>query len=135
MLDDGAKRLAEYCRERAGDKLRSVTAYDPTGTNLVYEREGLREQYADDQVAALVQSAQNLNEMLHRTDIEDAPLGRPVAGVYSFEKAFVIQLPVDESAGVVATFDADVGSYLAGFIRDCQRAVHGGAIPEIDLDE
>lgn len=120
-----AKRLTKYCKERAGDKLRSVTIYRPEGTTSVYVREGLREDYTEEQVAALVKSATELNSTLHRSNIEDAPLGRPNAGVYSFEEAFVIQLPLNENSGIVATFDADVGSYLAGFIRDCQKAIQG----------
>lgn len=123
MLEAGAKHLTRYCRERVGDQLRSVTIYTPEGTDIVYQREGLRESYTDEQVVALVDGARDLNNTLHQTSIEKAPLGRPIAGVYSFEEAFVIQLPWDETTGVVATFDADVGTSLAGFIRDCQRAL------------
>lgn len=126
MLEDGGKRLAKYCRGRAGDKLRSVTTYRSDSTTQVYRREGLREQYSEDQVTELVRSARDLNATLHRTDIDDAPLGTPVAGVYAFEDAFVIQLPADETSGVVATFDADVGSDLATFIGECRRAFQGG---------
>ena len=125
MLEEGGKRLAKYCRTRAGEKLRSVTVYRSDSTTQVYRREGLQAEYKDEQVAALVRSARDLNTTLHETDIEEAPLGPPVAGVYAFEDAFVIQLPADESSGVVATFDADVGADLATFIDDCQRAFLG----------
>lgn len=135
MLEDGARRLTRYCRDRAGEKLRSVTVYHPEGTDPIYQRDGLREEYSADQIAALVRSARELNTTLHETGIDDAPLGRPVAGVYSFEEAFVIQLPWDDESGVVATFDANVGPYLAGFIRDCERAVRGDYAPKSDSDE
>lgn len=123
MLEAGAKHLTRYCRRRAGDQLRSVTIYTPEGTDIVYQREGFRESYTDEQVVALVEGARDLNNTLHQTDIEKAPLGRPIAGVYSFEEAFVIQLPWDETTGVVATFDSDIGTSLAGFIDDCQRVL------------
>ena len=125
MLEGGGKRL-KYCRGRAGEKLRSMTTYRSDSTTQMYRREGLREQYSEDRVAELVRSARDPNTTLHRTDIGDAPPGTPVAGVYTFEDAFVIQLPADETSGVVATFDADVGSDLATFIEECQRAFQGG---------
>lgn len=127
MLEKRAKRLATFCKERTGDKLRSVTVYRPEGTTSIYTHEGLRDRYTAEQVSALIRSARDLNTALHQSDIEDAPLGRPIAGVYSFEEAFVIQLPWNESAGVVATFDASVGSSLAGFINDCKTIMNGEA--------
>ena len=112
----GAQRVARYCNERVGEKLRSVTTYDESGVETVYQRPGLREQYSDEQAAALLDTAQKQNERLHRSGIERAPLGEPRAGVYAFERAFVVQLPVTEARGVVVTMDADVGTELDGFL-------------------
>ncbi len=131
MLEERAKRLAKFCRSRVGEKLRSVTVYRPEGTTRIYSDDELRERYTEAQLSALVQSAIDLNATLHQTDIEATPLGRPRAGVYSFEEAFVIQWPWDETTGVVATFDADVGSSLAGFLTEC-RAVLNEDLPEGD---
>ena len=131
MLEEGAKRLAKFCRNQVGEKLRSVTVYRPQGTTRIYSDDELREQYTEAQLSTLVESAIELNATLHQTDIEATPLGRPQAGVYSFEEAFVIQWPWDETTGVVATFDADVGSSLAGFLTEC-RAVLDEDRPDRD---
>ena len=112
----GAQRVARYCNERVGDKLRSVSLYDESGVETVYQRPGLRAEYSDEQAAALLETAQEQNERLHRSGIERAPLGEPRAGVYAFERAFVVQLPVTEVRGVVVTMDADVGTELDGFL-------------------
>jgi hypothetical protein len=125
MLEAGGKGLTKCCRNRAGDTRRSVTVYRSDSTTRIYRRDGLRESYTDDQVAALVRSARDLNATLHEPDIEKAPLGPPVAGGDAVEDAFVIQLPADDTSGVVATFDAEIGADLATFIDDCQRAVLG----------
>jgi hypothetical protein len=125
MLEEGAERLAVYCKKRTGDKLRSVTVYRPEGTTRVYSDDMLRERYTEEQISTLVQSAIELNTTLHHSNVSDAPLGRPIAGVYSFEEAFVIQLPWDETSGIVATFDVDIGTSLAGFINDCHDIVQG----------
>ena len=134
MLEEGAERLAEYCKERTGEKLRSITVYRPEGTTRVYSDDMLRERYTEEQISSLVKSAIELNSTLHNSNVPEAPLGRPVAGVYSFEEAFVVQLPWDESSGIVATFDVDVGSSLAGFIHDC-HAIMQGESPNIDGSE
>lgn len=119
MLEERAERLATFCHGRTGDQLRSVTVYDESGTTPIYMQEAFQDRYTDKQVAALIQSARDLNTTLHQSNIEDAPMGRPIAGIYSFEKAFVIQLPWTETAGVVTTFETAVGSSLSEFIHDC----------------
>lgn len=125
MLAKKAKRLTKYCRTRVGDKLRSVTIYNTEDIDIVYQREGLRENYSEAQASALVRSARELNTTLHEANVREAPLGEPIAGIYSFEDAFVMQLPEDSEAGIVATFDADIGAELAGFIQSCKKAMEG----------
>jgi hypothetical protein len=125
MLKEGAERLAMYCKQRTGDSLRSVTIYRPDGTTRVYSDDMLRERYTEEQVSALVESAIELNTTLHHSNVPEAPLGRPIAGVYSFEEAFVMQFPWDETSGIVVTFDVDVGSSLSEFIDECHSVMHG----------
>jgi hypothetical protein len=117
MKEGGAQRVARYCTETVGEKLRSVSEYDETGVTTVYSRPGLREDYTDEQAAALLETAMEQNQRLHRSNIEGAPLGEPRAAVYAFEEAFVVQLPVSETEGIVVTMDADVGTQLGGFVR------------------
>ena len=124
MLKEGAERLTKYCKQRTGDKLRSVTIYQPEGTTRVYSDDMLRERYTEEQISALVKSAIELNTTLHHSNVPEAPLGRPIAGVYSFEEAFVIQIPWDETSGIVATFDVDVGSSLSEFVNECKAVMH-----------
>jgi len=117
MDKGGAQRVARYCAETVGEKLRSVSEYDETGVTTVYSRPGLREDYTDEQAAALLETAMEQNQRLHRSNIERAPLGEPRAGIYAFEEAFVVQLPVSETEGIVVTMDADVGTQLGGFVQ------------------
>ena len=131
-MRDVAQRVAAYCTTRVGEKLRSVSFYDESGVESVFRRPGLREEYTDGQAAHLVETARAQNEVLHGSDIEEAPLGAPRAGVYAFENAFVIQLPVTPSRGVVVTMDADVGTELGGFLAALRREMppHGERPPE-----
>lgn len=123
MDEGGVTGLVEYCRDRAGDRLRSVVVYGPAGNRVAYRREGNPDAYTDEQLAGLTMSAREIDAVLDATDVGDAPLGDPLAGVYAFSEAYVIHLPADEEAGVVATFDADIGTYLAGFVRDCRERI------------
>lgn len=123
MDEGGVTGLVKYCRDRAGDRLRSVVAYDPAGTRVAYRRDDHRNTYTDEQLARLAGSAREIDAVVDDTDVGDAPLGESLAGVYAFEEAYVIHLPSDDESGVVATFDADVGTYLAGFVRDCRERV------------
>jgi hypothetical protein len=120
-MKTAAQAVAQLCHDQVGDKLRSVTMYDETGLESVFQRSGLREEYTDAQVTALVETARVQNEILHETGVEAAPLGKPFAGVYAFEEAFVLQLPVAPSRGLVVTMDADVGTSLRGFITACRK--------------
>jgi hypothetical protein len=123
MSDGGIEELVAYCRERAGDHLRSVVGYGPSGTRIAYRREGVRNVYSDEQLATLTRSAREIDAVLEDADDGELPLGESLAGVYAFEEAYVIHLPGEpgEAAGAVATFDEAVGRSLAGFVRECRQ--------------
>jgi hypothetical protein len=133
-MRQAAHEVARLCHDRVGRNLRSVTVYDESGLEAVYQRPGLREAYDETQVAALVETARSQNEVLHESGVEEAPLGRPRAGVYAFEKAFVLQFPVTESRGLVVTMDADVGTTLGTFIGECldAMATAGEDVPGVE---
>jgi hypothetical protein len=124
MPTESAQRLTTYCRERAGEDLRSVVEYNDDGYVVAYLREDLQTQYNGDEFDDLVQQAQEVHKQLVAAGGTGSPLGNAQATVHYFEHAFVIQLVVDEQQGYFATFNSSVGQTLGAFITDCLKRVH-----------
>ncbi|WP_254861401.1 DUF7522 family protein [Natronomonas gomsonensis] len=123
MPPEAAQRLTTYCRERAGDDVRSVVEYSGDEYTVAYLRDGLQAQYDEDQFDDLVQYAREVHERLATVEATETPLGDARATVHYFENAFVIQLVVDENLGYFVTFNSGVGQTLGTFITDCLKRV------------
>jgi len=123
MVAEAADRLTTYCRERAGENLRSVVEYDDDGYVVAYLREDLQTQYRGDKFDELVHQAREVHKQLVAAGAKGSPLGSAQATVHYFENAFVIQLVVDEQQGYFATFNSSVGQTLGAFITDCLERV------------
>jgi hypothetical protein len=123
-MSETAERFTSYCRERAGERLRSVVAYDESGYELVFLREDLRARYDEGQFDWLIGRASAVHEEIHAAGAQDSPLGTAQATVHYFENAFVVQLVMGAYRGYFATFDSRVGQALGDFIDNCLQCVH-----------
>lgn len=123
MVAEAASRLESFCRRRAGSSVRSVISYDSDGYRMAYLREDLRAAYSEDRMDEVVGIGREIHRIRRRSHTEDTPLGRPQAGVRTYENALVVQLPLGESAGLLATFDPEVGRDLVSFIHECHERV------------
>lgn len=120
---DEAERLADYCLERAGDQVRGVVAYTSEAVDTVYVRSDLEETYSDEQLAHVNEVGQQIHRIRTERSMAETPLGTPGPGVRIYANAVVVQLPVGETRGVLATFEPEAAGSLLGFIRECQREV------------
>lgn len=130
MPGKAAQRLTTYCRERAGENVRSVVEYSSDEYRIAYLRDGLRTQYEETQFNDLIQHTWKVHERLATVGATESPLGNIRATVHYFENAFVIQLVVDENQGYLLTFNSSVGQTLGTFISDCLRQIRAAESSE-----
>ena len=126
MSQEAVERLTKYCRERAGERLRSVVAYDRSGYELVFLRDDLQTRYDQERFDWLVERANTVHEEVYTAGGHDSPLGEAEATVHYFENAFVVQLLMAADRGYLATFDSRVGKALGAFIDNCLQHVQTG---------
>lgn len=124
MVSEAASRLLEYCTARAGSSVRSVISYTEAEYRNEYLRDDLRARYTEETLDDVVRVGREIHQIRRRSETDDTPLGRPQAGVRIYENAIVIQIPVSESGGLLATFDPDVGRDLVSFVHECQKRVY-----------
>lgn len=120
---DAAKRLTEYCRESAGGQLRGVLAYSGDDVEIEYLREDLEDAYSDAELDRVTDVAVAIHEIRTDHHTADTPLGRPGPSLRVYANAVVLQLPLDESQGVIATFDPGIARNLLSFVQECQDRV------------
>lgn len=125
MVQERARRLVEFCDRRAGQYLRGVFVYDDDGIEVVTLRDDVRAVYSDDGLAALAEAARRVQAIGSRVGAAGPAMGDVEAHVHAFENAVVLQLPVDETAGIVVSFDSEAGSQLARFIQECIEQLEG----------
>lgn len=123
MSQEHADRLVEYCQQRAGEQVRSVIRYAKEDFEIAYLRSDLEEQYTRKRLANVVEIGRRIHRIRVRLDTEETPLGRAEASVRTYEKTIVLQIPIEQQRGVLATFDPAVGRDLLAFIDECQEHV------------
>jgi hypothetical protein len=122
MREQRLERLVGYCHERAGDGLRTVTAYDRDGFEVVYIRDDLANRYSRERFEQFVTPAREAHatlEPLHTAD--ELPLGSHAATIHAFENAVVLQLVEADGRGCLVSFESGVGSTVSEFIGECRH--------------
>lgn len=122
MRDDVA-RLVEHCRERAGEQCRGVIRYTEDDFEVEYLREELQGRYTKADLAGIVSLCRQIQESRSNRNTGELPLGESESGVLTYERGIVIQIPVSQSSGVLASFDRGVGRNMLEFINECQERV------------
>ena len=130
MSTKATQRLTAYCRNRAGQDLRSVVRYNADRYELVYLRDDLQAQYSSGQFEDLVEEARGVHNRVWAVGTQDGPLGSAQATVHYFNNAFVLQLVPEEEQGFFMTFNSSVGQSLGSFIHDCLQQVNPEATEE-----
>ncbi|WP_338730108.1 hypothetical protein [Haladaptatus sp. DJG-WS-42] len=106
--------LVEFLRQRAGNSLSWVAAYDDGDETLyLHSTAETGETNVPDIVA-------QLRGDITRTTTLSSPYDALRATVQLFEDAVVLHLPQGNSCGVAAGFDTDAARILRGFIDDCE---------------
>jgi len=118
MSETPSEALTEYLRDRVGEHLRSVLAYDGDGGELLYVRDDVADQYSEAEIANIVREVRlEAIEKPHQEDLYAH--GSMNCTVRSFEDAVEIHLPRDETSGTVVAFDAEVFAIHNTFFGRC----------------
>lgn len=118
-MRESARRLHQYCYERAGDDLRTVMIYSEDDHDFVYLRDDLRADYDEDLLAPVLDQARTVHETLNEVSESDVLLGQSRATVHAFDRAFVIQLFYSQTDGIIVSFELETGRNLLSFIKNC----------------
>lgn len=108
-------------QDRLGDSLRAVQWYREGETELIYLRDDLE----------MEQVIRRGEEALHRLSAcsesleEDllGGVGEQLATISVRRRAFLLNFPIDDRAGVIVGIDADVGQSLQRFVDDARQMV------------
>lgn len=116
--DDG---LVEWVREKFGDEVRTVGAYDDRTFELLYITAAVREQYTQQELIAtgdeFVLSGRKedpYHERLYH-------LGEFKYDVQGFDEGLVIRIPLGETRGLLVSFDSTATISLPQFVDQLTR--------------
>lgn len=107
-MSPSAKQLADRCRDRLGDALRTVTVYDDDGFETVYIRDDLRSEYSRQRFASLIAIARDIHRPLSLLPGRDSdiPIGGYRSSVHAFGNARVLQVLASPKRGFLVSVDA-----------------------------
>lgn len=122
-MTDAARKLTEFCQNRAGDHLRGVFTYGPDDGEVVFAREDLQDQYVGEEFEEVREAAWTI----HRTVLDEEPrirgIGRYQTTIHTFDDAFVFQFRESPHRGTLVALDQDVGRNLHEFLTACERVL------------
>lgn len=107
-MSPSAKQLADTCRDRLGDALRTVTVYDEEGFETVYVRDDLRSDYSRQRFASLVAIARDIHRPLSLFPGQDSdnPIGGYRSSVHDFGNVRVLQVLATPKRGFLVSVDS-----------------------------
>lgn len=114
--------LVDYLERRAGDSLRTVSAYDREGVEFEYVRGDIDREQLEERAAPV------LEEVLMGSaadGVVEAHIGRRYASMHLRERALIINIPVGAGEGVGITLEPEAGRNLTTFVKRCEELVHG----------
>lgn len=117
--------LIAFCRERVGDAFYGVIAYWADDYELVHIQETIRSLITDEQVRSLVVSSREIHSAVTDAGRVDSVVGQPRTVLTEFQNMLTVQVPVDETRGVVVAFDPSVGSNFTNFSRQLAGRIDG----------
>ncbi|WP_435178668.1 DUF7522 family protein [Halorussus sp. AFM4] len=122
MTETPSEALTEFLRERVGDHLRSVLAYDDEGADLLYVRDDVADQYTDEEMARVADDVRlEAIDKPHQESLYEH--GRLDATVRSFEDAVEMHFPHDETSGTAVALDGEVFAIHDTFLGQCMNAM------------
>lgn len=113
--------FVEWLRERFGDELRVVSAYNDRTHEILHLRPEIREEYTQQEFTATG------DEFLLSSQREDPyqerlfHLGSFKYDVKGFEDGQIVRIPLDEKKGVLVSFDSTTELSLPGFVDQLKR--------------
>lgn len=113
------EELVSYLEGRAGSHLREVAVYDENSWEIMYLREDLDKQIAQERIEQIytgVKAGLGPQELEHE-------VGERYATLQVREDAVLLNLPWDRSEGSFVGLEPGAASQLMGFIDECLK--HG----------
>jgi len=121
MDDDRTDTLVEYLRDAVGDDLRSVVRYDydDGDYDVVYAREGVLDEYADDEIEKIVRTYET--DTLSKAGNEQwYTHGEQRCVLRCFEDGVELNL-LGDGEGIAVGFDGGVLAGPQSFVGNCLR--------------
>jgi hypothetical protein len=115
--------LIAFCRERVGDAFYGIIAYGEHDYEVVHIHEVIEAVITDDQLRSLVSNAREIHAVVTDAGRVDSVVGQPRTVLTEFQNMLTVQVPIDETSGVVVAFDPSVGSNFTQFSRQLAERI------------
>lgn len=122
MVQQAARDLTGYLKNRVGNNLRTVVITREEGYNIVHLHPELKRDYTEETFEEVVNSFR-LKEPFLNPGTHERPIGERRAIVHYHEKAFVVQIPFSEADSILVSLSRETGQSLLQFIEECREQV------------
>lgn len=124
MRTAAVDRLEEFFDERAGEKLRSIIAYDEDDHELVYLRDDVVTQYTDEELCEAIDGSRL--ESLYSPIYEDVYAddhGELQCLIQCFDDVIEINFALGDGEGAAVAIDAKAMAEAHGFVADARSII------------
>ena len=134
-----AESLASYLRELDAGALLAAVHYEGDDYDTVFRHREIEEAYTDDEFAEMAKHfvLKGFDDPLEQPEF--SRFGHLDATVRWFHDAVVIQVPLDEWAGIIVAFDResieDTGTLVDGLLEFVENNIDDHGDPGDDVDE
>ncbi|MFC7166062.1 hypothetical protein [Halospeciosus flavus] len=113
------RELVDYVEEQAGDYFRTAVAFTEEDWEIIYRREDLPRERAEQRAESVVGKARR-REPLRQPD---SPFGEFDAMIELYEGGVFTVIQESPSEGVIIALERDAARSLAGFILECRQTL------------